>query len=156
VISARNASLLSAIVAAGVLETVAIVALVINEPLADVGIGAAVVRLLGIGLVTFGVVAGSVRLGLRMSLSKETRVWVAIVVPLISMVLLWFTPAIPLERLGGAFAMSHPTALAGAILFFAMLVEVACVLIAVTFAFGYLSRRWPVPPDASLERIREE
>lgn len=158
-ISARNASLLSASVATGTVLATAIYASLRQEVITESGVGIAIVRQLAVALLLFGLVVACVRLGLRMSRSTETRLWVAIATPLVSTAILMFLPPIPLERLGQSafnmFAISHPTVLASTIIHIAALAQMACVLIAVSFTFGYLSRRFSVRANKSLDRTRE-
>ncbi len=154
-ISSRTASLISAIAAVVVVLTSAIVAAIVavvgEEGPADLLTGT--VFLLALGLVTFGLVLGSVRLALHLSRSKVTQVWVAIVIPLASLGIAWFLPTIPFERFGdrafAMFAISHPTLLAEAIVFAGVLVEVAGVLVATSFAMGWLSRRKEESPTSN-------
>jgi hypothetical protein len=152
--------MLSAIVAGSVMLAFAIVASIVNDLLAEVGTVAAVVRMLGIALVTFGLVAAGVRLGFLLSRCTGTKLWVPIAIPFVSVLLLWLMPN-PFDalrfvsmELWQRFAMSHPSKLDSLIIHLVVCAAVFLVLLGVSYAFGYLSMNTPVQPNKSLERTR--
>ena len=157
-VSAGKASLLSASVAACVAIIGSLIFILVLDPASEYGVGPAL-RLLALGLLTFGVVAGSVRSGLKIARSTVVQAWIATVIPIVSFIILWFLPTIPLERFGdkayAMFAVSHPTVLASAILDLVTLLQCAFVIIAVTVALTVGTRSWTAARNTSLGRTHE-
>jgi hypothetical protein len=153
--------MLSAIVAGSIMLAFAIVASIVNDLLAEVGIVAAVARMLGIALVTIGLVAAGVRLGFLLSRCAGTKLWVPIAIPFVSALLLWRMPN-PFDalrfvsmELWQRFAISHPSERDSLIIHLVLCAAVVLVVLGVSYAFGFLSMNTPVLPNKSLERTRD-
>lgn len=154
-IPARNASFVSGAVSAIVLLLSLAIELVADR-VDDWAFIASMMPLTLVGLlIAFGLVATSVRLGLRMSRCSSTSMWVAVAIPILTTVILSFIPnpvnalSVFSDELWGMSAVSHPTLLVEAVTTFLVLSVTFSVLLGVSYAFGQLSRRLPMSRDGA-------